>query len=453
MKKKIKYIIILLTGLLINACANSREEAIPVIAEFSATVVDQDYSVPVKVFITNFSEGADTYVWNFEGGFPVTSTLKNPGTIVYSEAGNYTISLEVSNQDGSVDTSEITIPVDSEIIIDFSTEILVDNFPPVEVELTNNTSGANEFNWTFENGTPESSLVENPENVIFDTPGTHTITLEVSNGLETYQQEKTIYVAPNLEAIFEYETTFEDDDYQAPVTIELTNNSISATDYSWSFEGGNITTSSDESPTVTFTEAGTYTIVLEATNGKETESTSTTITVLEDTNLRTFENIQLGINSAHNGTIGAFFSTTTREVYHKDAVTEENGVLIDIVFYGLDQTFGFNKFVSPDEVTTLTTFEAIPDATATKFINVQENCNCDASLTVAEFDAMENDTLLEQLTITETEEGLADFDDTVVPRIILFETEDGRKGGIKINNFIEDGINSYINIDIKVQKK
>ena len=453
-KSSIKYLTIVLGIIVLNSCANSREEAIPVIADFSIDVIDQDFSVPVEIFVTNLSEGGDTFQWTFEGGIPATSSDRNPGTIVYNEAGDFTIRLEVSNQDGSIAVNTAGVPIDAEINIDFDVEILENNFPPVEVVLTNNTVGADMFDWTFENGSPVTSSLENPENIIFNTPGTHTITLEVGNGLETFEQEETITVAPNLNTAFDFEVAFQDDDFQVPVTIDLINQSVSATAFNWTFEGANITTSTDQNPSVTFTEIGTHTITLEASNGKETESVFTTIEVVENTNLRIIENIELGINSAHiNNSIGAFFSTITREVYQSDALTDENGALIDIVFFGLNENFSFNRFVSPSAVTNLTTFSAIPNATNTTFINVQENCNCNASLTENEFETMTDDSLLSQLTITAVEDELQDFDNTVVPRIVLFETNDGRRGAIRINNFIANGINSTINIDIKVQKE
>ncbi len=432
---------------------SEREQAIPVTADFEIEVINNDFSVPVQVAIINRTQGADTYNWSFQGANPSSSTDRNPGTVTYTEEGDYTIRLEASNQDGSTDAMEINIPVDAEIFIGFTTEILVDNFPPMEVTFTNTTVGADTYSWTFNGGTPTSSTNINPGNVIFNDPGEHTITLEVSNGLETYQTEQTVTVAPNLVVTFDSEVAFEDDDLQVPVTLTMINNSISATDYLWTFTGGSPATSTDENPTVTFDTPGTYTLELEATNGKETRSVSQNITVLPNTNLRTFEDVQLGINTAHSGNVrGAFFSTNSRKVYKQEEITADNGALIDIAFFGLNQNFTFNKFVAPDEVQTLT-FDAIPNATHTKFINLQESCECSASLTVSQFDAIMDDTLLAGLTITETTAGLQDFDNSVVPRIVLFETENRRKGAIKIKDFVVDGTNSYIIIDIKVQKE
>ena len=176
-------------------------------------------------------------------------------------------------------------------------------------------------------------------------------------------------------------------------------------------------------------------MVLKANNGKTSETLSKNITLLPNTNLRTFENVQLGINTAHSGnTVGAFFSTETQEVYTANEVNSTNGGLIDIVFFGLNSNFDFNTFTAASAADTFT-FNTIPNATQTTFINVQETCNCAASLSVATFDAMTDDTPLRPLNIVETP-----------------ESQDGRKGAIKINAFVENGADSYISVDIKVQK-
>ena len=46
-------------ALIVYSCA--REEGIPVTADFSIKIVNEDYSVPVKIEISNKSTGAETY--------------------------------------------------------------------------------------------------------------------------------------------------------------------------------------------------------------------------------------------------------------------------------------------------------------------------------------------------------------------------------------------------------
>lgn len=447
-----RYLIYFFMVVAIMACY--QETALPVTASFSTSFVGGDESVPVQVAITNQSTGADTFLWTCIGAEPESSTEENPGTIVYNKAGTYTIQLTASNVDGSTETVQKTITVVDGITLNFSTQVIDSHYPPVEVVLTNTTQGVDlTYNWTFEGGTPTTSTQQHPQNVVFESSGEHRITLEVSNGFETVSKETTITVAPDVEAMFDWEVNFFDDDYQAPVTITMVNSSVSATSYRWTFTSGTPENTTEENPTVTFSSPGTYTIALVADNGKKSQTVTREITVWPDTNLRAFTDIELGINTAHNNNVkGAFFSTTLRKVFMANEINSENEAQIDIAFFGLNSSFSFNKFVSPDQVDT-NGFIGIPNATHTKFINSQEICGCSASLTVAAFDDMTNDSLLESLTITETSNGLLHFNNSVLPRVVLFETADGRKGAIKIKGYVNNALNSYIICVIKIQKK
>lgn len=81
--------------LLITSC--HREEIdIPINADFSYEVVDNDYSIPVKIAFVNKSTGAQTHTWTFEGGSPETYTQKDPGYIIFSKPGNIKVKLVVS---------------------------------------------------------------------------------------------------------------------------------------------------------------------------------------------------------------------------------------------------------------------------------------------------------------------------------------------------------------------
>lgn len=441
--------------LLLIAFSCTKEQAIPVVNDFDVIVVDEDYSAPVKVKINNKTSGADAYKWSLVGSTSNTmNTSRNPGTIVYEISGEYVIKLEASNQDGEMEEKSVSITVFDGIDLNFDIEVIADNFSPTEVKLINTTTGASTYWWFFEGGQPDSSTQQHPQNVIFTQPGEHKITLKAGTEFESYTQHRTITVKPYMEVDFHWREAFEDDDYQVPVTLTMINNSISATEYYWTFDGGLPMVSTETSPTVTFDTPGTHTISLVATNGKITTEVTKTFEIFPDTNLRIFENVKLGINTAHNSnSIGALFSTRAREVYTQNQISDSIGKYIGIVYFGLDESFEFNKFVSPDQIRQETTFTSIPNATHTKFINTLENCGCGASLSVTEFDVMEDDSLLKNLNIVESNAGSQHFTSQLTPRIILFETADGRKGAIKIKEFVKQGSDSYIIIDVKVQKE
>lgn len=446
-----KKALLLLVFIIITSCY--QETSIAVEGDFTTTYVNAKESVPVVIKIDSKITGADTYQWTFEGGSPSTSNLKNPGEVLYDKQGTYTIKLRASNADGESKEISKTVVIRDGINIDFTSEIIKSNYSPVEVILTNNTAGEGlTYKWDFQDGMPANFTGKIPPNVVFSIPGDHTITLTVSNGLETQKVTKIITVAPLLVSLFSYEPKFENDDYQSPVTINFINKSISATKYKWTFEGGNPAVSTEENPIVAFTSVGTHEVTLEASNDKTSQIFKSTIIVQPDTNLRILTNIKLGINSAHNNNnIGAMYSTTTRQVYKANEINDENSSLIDIVFQGLNSNLTYNKFISPDQANNYG-FLPLKNAQSTIFVNSQNLCNCGLNFTETQFDAMVNDNLIKSLNISYSAAGEQQFGLTY-PRIILFKTQDGRKGAIKIKDMVKNGTSSYILCDIKVQKQ
>ncbi len=166
--------------LIINLSGCYEESILLVKSNFTTTITDNNLTAPVKITLENNSTGADFYQWTFEGGTPSSSKEKNPGTIIYKQAGTYTICLEVWN-DNERDTKEFTLTVDSTVVIGFDAEILVNDFAPAYVRVVNKTEGASSFLWTFEGGTPSTSTAQHPENILFAEPGSHTVTLQVNN--------------------------------------------------------------------------------------------------------------------------------------------------------------------------------------------------------------------------------------------------------------------------------
>jgi PKD repeat protein len=446
-----KKTLLLLLFIVITSCY--QETAISIEGDFTTSYANEDESIPVIIKIDNKITGADTYEWTFEGGNPVASSSKNPGEILYNKQGTYTIKLTAKNVDGESKEFSKTVVIKDGINIEFTDEIVKSNYSPVEVVLKNNTIGEGlTFKWEFQNGIPESFTGKTPPNVIFTTPGNHTITLTVSNGFESEKQTKTITVTSYLVSLFSYVPKFDDDDYEAPVTIDFTNKSISATNYKWTFEGGNPASSTEENPSVVFTNAGNHEVTLEAFNDKTSQVFKSTITVLPDTNLRILTNVKLGINSAHNNSnIGAMFSTVTRQVYKADEINDQNRSSIDMVFQGLNSNFTYNRFISPDQANNYG-FLALKNAQSTIFINSQNLCNCGLNFTETQFDAMINDSPIKSLNINYSSSGAQEFGFSY-PRIILFKTQDSRKGVIKIKDMVKNGVSSYILCDIKVQKQ
>lgn len=443
--KLIKYLSIFFLSIIIISCA--RETFIPIKADFSIVVVNDDYSAPVKVEIINKSENADYFQWEFEGSLTPSSNAKNPSTIIYNKAGKYTITLKVSNRDNEEDTKSIEIEINDALKPSFKWEIIDDDTAPAVVQLIDESLGAANYHWEFQNATPATSSEKNPK-ITFIKGGKNTIKLTINNGKESSHIEKTIEIKEALNPDFDWEVDFIDSDFQAPLTLYLKNKSTSATSYQWNISGANPSHSTEENPKFYFSNPGTYSIVLKASNTKETKTLQKQITIYPDHNILSFNDIKLGISTAQ-ATIGSFFSSQLGKVLKKNEINSENGAKIDFGFFGFDDDFSYNQIVSPQEAKN-TGLSTIPNAIHTKIINSQELVGM--QLTSTQFDAIQNGSAFSSINIYESNKGKTPFDKTLIPRIILFQTADGRKGALKIKGFVSAGKESYILTDIKIQK-
>ncbi len=236
-------------------------ESVPT-ADFTAT--ETDGCAPFTVTFTNLSSAnADSFVWSFEGGNPATSIEENP-TVTFANAGTFNVTLTATNAAGS----------DVETKVDYLT---VGNLPTADFTFTvngntvvfdNNSTDADAFAWNFGNG--ETSNAANPT-FTFDNNGTYTVTLTATNecGNDVTSDDITIFVESEPTAGF----TATETNSCAPFTVTFNNTSSSNADtFVWTFEGGNPATSTEENPTVTFANAGTFDVTLTVENEAGTDT-------------------------------------------------------------------------------------------------------------------------------------------------------------------------------------
>lgn len=445
--KYIHTLVIISLSVLFNSCYE--ESRLLVNSSFEAKILEDKYTAPVKIQLANNCTGADFYQWTFEGGSPASSTQKVPENVTYEKAGTYTIRLEAWN-DHEKDSKEFTFTVDSAVTVDFDLAVIVNPFAPAQVKITNKTQGASEYQWTFEGGQPTSSTDQHPANVFFETPGEHNIHLVVKNGRESFTLSKKIVLEAPLSVAFEIEPSFDDFDYEAPFTAKLLNKTISGLTYEWTCSGnGSFTNKTAKDTELTIQNAGTYTITLKADNGNQTKTISKQIVIKANSNLYTIKDVKFGVKSAVS-TLGSFYSLKQRKVIPQNEVSILNGKDINLVFFGLNENFSKCYFISPQLVSGAG-FYPIPDARQTYFVNVLEATGLRFSST--DFEAMLTDLPLRSLDIKSASSVDTWFIANPVPRIILFETADGRKGALKIKAFVSELGQSYILTDIKYQKE
>ena len=229
-----------------------------VVADF---VVPASLPAGQPVTMQNRSQNATSYFWSFEGATPATSTEENP-TITYSRAGNFAITLFVTNGTNS-DTKTVNVNVMDVASADFAADNTTISAGE-SVTFTNLSVNASTYYWTFTGGNPSTSTDVNPT-VTYETPGTYSVTLFAAGENSSDSETKTAYITvlPVTSADFEASAT----EIFVGDSVAFTNLSENATSFFWTFEGAIPENSTEENPVVTYNEPGYYDVTLFATNG------------------------------------------------------------------------------------------------------------------------------------------------------------------------------------------
>jgi len=134
-----------------------------------------------------------TFAWNFGEAAPST-TVQNPGNITFPTAGTFPITFTCTDATGRVDPapamrtitvynpleSQITSPP-ADLTISAGTSV---NFSGACTDSNNNVPLT--FLWNFgERASPSTSTQQNPQGVVFNTPGTFTVSFACTDALGT----------------------------------------------------------------------------------------------------------------------------------------------------------------------------------------------------------------------------------------------------------------------------
>ena len=205
------------------------------------------------ITLNNTTANSQT-LWTISDG--TTSTDANY-VHTFTENGTFTITLLSSNACGSEESSfDVTVDVFPES--SFTTTGDVEGCIPFEKTYESTSINADEYNWSFPGGEPSISNEINPT-VTYLTTGTFDVSLEVSNAFGTSQESQLGLITISDIPAVEFEIVSQD-----MGTISFNSTISGGNSILWDFGDGN--TSTEENPTHTYEEAGTYTVMLEVTN-------------------------------------------------------------------------------------------------------------------------------------------------------------------------------------------
>ncbi|MBL4668806.1 MAG: PKD domain-containing protein, partial [Flavobacteriales bacterium] len=248
-----------------------------------STVPTPGFSADTVCFgnVTTFTEnvidvaGIATYDWDFGDGN--TSISPNP-TYIYQAPGTYNVTLIATNINGC--DSFITIPV---IVNAIPVAIYtVDTVCLGSITTFADASTGTPNGWTWNFGDGNNSNIGPVATHTYLTPGSFLTSLIVSGGSAncTNQAFQIVVVVDDVVAGITVNTPICDND-----VITFNDNSIInigfITNWTWNFGDGN--TSTQQNPTYTYMNPGTYIVSLTViSNGGCTSSTSVTVTVNEN---------------------------------------------------------------------------------------------------------------------------------------------------------------------------
>ena len=221
------------------------------IADFDFTVDDN------QVIFENLSENGDTYLWDFGDN---TSAVTEDAEHIYDNFGAYIVTLTATNDCGS---SSVTLQVNigSAPSAGFGSS-QTNGCLPFPVQFTDGSTGnPTAWFWQFPGGTPATSEEQNPS-VVYNQPGTYAVSLSVSNaaGMNFTVIEDYISVGTFPNPDFDILPDLDD-----PFTFSFINTTQGQVNqFIWDFDDG--TTTSDFSPTHTYTQGGEYYVTLNALN-------------------------------------------------------------------------------------------------------------------------------------------------------------------------------------------
>jgi len=194
---------------------------------------------PFDVTFNNASLGGVEYYWDFGDGDDTTVFNTNPVVHQYTNPSpttpvTYEVILTVRNADNCTSELRRDVVVYPIVISNFSTSVL-SGCHLLTVDFTNNSTGAQSYNWEFGNG--QSSDTLNPTMTFenFSLNDTTFIVQLVATNSQSCTDTFTIpvLVRPFVEADFTIEYTTQ----CSPFDVTIINSSINGQTYDWTFDG------------------------------------------------------------------------------------------------------------------------------------------------------------------------------------------------------------------------
>ena len=247
----------------------------PPIVNFTASQTTVEVGSTID-FTDHSTNSPDEWQWNFPGGTTGDQNVQNP-SVTYNTIGTFDVTLTATNADGfnsETYTNYITVTEKQpdQVVVappvaqfSISSNSIETGQSVTFTDQSDNTPTS--WQWTFENGDPATSTVQNPT-VTYNSAGSFAVTLVATNdgGSDTKSVQTAVVVSDPVSAPvadFESDKTNIKEGEAVNFSDKSANNPAS---WKWDFEGGNPSTSTERNPRVSYSNANSYKVTLTVTN-------------------------------------------------------------------------------------------------------------------------------------------------------------------------------------------
>jgi PKD repeat protein len=225
----------------VNGCTDTTHVDVTVFAKPLAFFnIPHDHAcAPYEINVHNFSVGVDNYLWNISDGAQYTYNTSHFTHTLNQAAGTgpgtYTVSLDVSNNQGCTNFYSQEVVIYPEVIAMFATDN--EGCHMHEAVFENQSVGADLYYWSFGNG--NTSKDNQPYHTFLNYSHTESQTYTVHLRSESHygcfaEYTEEIMVRPIPKPLFEISKT----EGCSPFTTTIHNVSVGATQFDWSFGNG-----------------------------------------------------------------------------------------------------------------------------------------------------------------------------------------------------------------------
>ncbi len=336
--------------------------------DFTYSLIDTCY-LPMTVSFTNNSIGANFFEWNFDG---IDSSITTNPYFDFNTNGSYDILLVGQNNFGCIDSISNILIIDTIPFAAFELDTLAGCIP-LAVNMINNSTNYSFTSWDFGNG---NFSISPSVNHIYFSSGLYQIKLVVEdvNGCKD-STIKDLTVYPEPISNFSFSNT---DPCFQPVSLTTSNNSLGANYYNWNF--GNLTGSTQTTPTVLYDSVGVFNIELIAGNSYGCEDTSVQILQIFNSPVASMDQIDSRICLRDSIVLSSLSQNADSLVWNVNGIDIFNSNSDSIYYISSAGIYSIDLYAyqtisgCADTASLSTSLEVLPSPTAAFDVNPDSGC-------------------------------------------------------------------------------